>query len=273
MLEANQHGKYFFPTAQNGVSINLSFILGQIHDKYTDFILIAAQHAAYGDLCRQLIMNNARLEHHIQLRSFERLYEFEQFLQEMSQGPNKAQVNQSGTHVLHYSKEHLFHPCPFESREQSSSIYRFGELLYHLDTEHGNVKYEYCTECQTMIDERNLEQANLLAKHIEEHHWKDDNGFQLSIRSTWSLRHLSPFFSLCLLNMSSLKEHRLWSIKKDTSKGQSSSQSVAVWSRKLKLYLLKCNSQNHALLSAWPNVAFPATRWIHAFLPWIAKTW
>lgn len=184
LLDANQRGKYVFATAPNGVPIHLSFILGQIHDKYTDFILITGQHAAYADLCRQLIANNARLKHHIQVRSFERLYEFEQFLQKMSQVPKEAQVNPSGTHVVHYSKEHLFHPCPFESREQSSNIYRFGELLYHLDTEHDNVKYEYCPECQTMIDKRNLEEANLLAKHIEEQHWKNDNGFQLSIRST-----------------------------------------------------------------------------------------
>ena len=185
-IVSNKHGVYLFPTSANGITVNLSFVLGQIQEKYTDFILISAQLAAYADLCQHLIANNARLEHHIQIRSFGRLHEFEQFLQEMTRVQDESEeepVNEHGNRVVHYSKEQLFNPCPYESREQSSNLYRFGELLHHLDTEHEELKYHYCNECQALISEQNVEQVDLLSKHIEEQHWNNDSGFELLIRS------------------------------------------------------------------------------------------
>jgi hypothetical protein len=183
-IESSNHGVFFFPTSEDGTVFNLSFILGQINDKYNQFVLIAAYHPAYEDLCEQLITNNSQLRNHIQLRSFERFNEFEQFLKEMSRLQNenenkKMKENQKIT--MNYSKKHLFHSCPFESRQESSNLYRFGEYLHHLDTEHINLYYEYCTECQQILENHNLTEQDAFEEHLRDKHW-NSNGFHLTIR-------------------------------------------------------------------------------------------
>jgi hypothetical protein len=182
-FESDNHGVFFFPTTEHGVHFNLSFILGQIQDKYQDFILITDYHAAYGDLCEQLITNNSQLKNHIQVRLFGRMNEFEQFLKEMTrlQNDDEKKNNENQRIVLNYSRKHLFHACPFETRQESSNLYRFGELLQHLDNEHTNMHYDYCKECQQIIESGNLKEFDVLEEHLQDKHW-NANGFQLSIR-------------------------------------------------------------------------------------------
>ncbi|CAF1382546.1 unnamed protein product [Adineta steineri] len=184
-IESSNHGVFFFPTSEHGTVFNLSFILGQISDKYNGFIIIAGYHPAYEDLCQQLINNHSQLRNHIQVRSFERMNEFEQFLKEMTrlenevEKKNKKKDNHAIT--LNYSKKHLFHSCPFETKQESSNLYRFGEFLHHLDTEHNNVHYDFCTECQQLLENHNLTEHDTFQEHLKEKHWTT-NGFHLTIR-------------------------------------------------------------------------------------------
>ena len=183
-IELNNHGVFFFPTSENGIIFNISFILGQIYNKYNDFILIVDLHPGYEDLCQQLINNNSKLRDHIQVRSFERINEFEQFLHEMFRLQNENEnikVNENHQVTLNYNRKHLFNSCPFETRLESSNLYRFGELLYHLDTQHRNVYYEYCVECQQTLENHNLTERNTFEEHVAEKHWNND-GFHLTIR-------------------------------------------------------------------------------------------
>ena len=183
-IETSNHGVFFYPTSELGISFNLSFILGQIQDKYNDFILIVEQHPAYEDLCQQLINNNSQLRNHIQVRSFERTNEFEQFLKEMTHLQNdneEKKIKKNHKIVINYTKKHLFHPCPFETKQDSSNLYRFGEFLHHLDTEHSDVHYEYCTECQQIVQNHNFTEQEAFEEHIRDKHW-ETNGFHLTLQ-------------------------------------------------------------------------------------------
>ncbi|CAF0997528.1 unnamed protein product [Rotaria sp. Silwood1] len=183
-IEASNHGVFFFPTSELGIDFNISFLLGQINHIYNDFILIVEHHPAYEDVCQQLINNNDQLRDHIQVRSFERINEFEQFLKEMTRLQNEngnKKTNENHKVVMNYSKKHLFHACPFETRLESSILYRFGEFLHHLDTEHTNVYYEYCIECQQTLEKHNLEEQLAFEEHIRDKHWAS-NGFHVTIR-------------------------------------------------------------------------------------------
>jgi len=183
-MESSNHGVFFFPTSEYGMAFNLSFILGQISGKYDDFILLAAYHPAYEDLCQQLIVNHSQLRNHIQVRSFEHNNEFEQFLKEMSRLQNEDEHNKLQENqriVVNYSKKHLFHSCPFESKQESSNLYRFGEFLHHLDSEHRNVYYEYCKECQQLLEHHDLSEHDAFEEHLRDKHW-NSNGFHLTIR-------------------------------------------------------------------------------------------
>jgi len=183
-IESSNHGVFFFPTSHDGIVFNLSFILGQINEKYNDFVLLVSYHPAYEDLCQQLINNNNQLRNHIQVRSFERFNEFEQYLKEMTRLQNEDEnkkLKENHKATLNYSKNHLFHACPYESPHESSNLYRFGELLHHLDIEHTNVYYEYCTECQQMLENHNLAEQKTFEEHLRDKHWRS-NGFHLNIR-------------------------------------------------------------------------------------------
>lgn len=183
-IESSNHGVFFFPTSEDGIVFNLSFILGQINDKYNDFVILTAYHPAYEDLCEQLIKRNNQLRNHIQVRSFERSNEFEQFLKEMTRLQNEGEHKKSKENqkiMMNYSKKHLFHSCPFESRHDSSIVYRFGEFLSHLDHEHVNLYYEYCTECQQILENHNLQEQDAFEEHLRDQHW-ETNGFHLTIR-------------------------------------------------------------------------------------------
>jgi len=182
--ESIHRGVFFFPTSEDGIIVNISFILGQINDKYDDFIIIDNYNPAYEDLCQQLINNNHQLKNHIQVRSFERFNEFEQFIKEMNRLQNENEnkkLTEKQKVIMNYSKKHLFHSCPYESRQESSYLYRFGEFLHHLDNEHINVYYEYCTECQQILENHNLDQQDEFEEHLKDKHWKS-NGFHLTIR-------------------------------------------------------------------------------------------
>ncbi|CAF3870465.1 unnamed protein product [Rotaria sordida] len=183
-IEASNHGVFFFPTSEFGIDFNISYILGQINKLYTDFILIVEHHPAYEDICQQLINNNDQLRDHIQVRSFERTNEFEQFIKEITRFQNENEnkrTNENHKVVINFSKKHLFHPCPFETRLESSVLYRFGEFLHHLDTQHPNVYYEYCTECQHTIENHDVAEQVTFEEHIRDKHWAS-NGFHLTIR-------------------------------------------------------------------------------------------
>lgn len=183
-IESNNHGVFMFPTSEYGSAHNLSFILGQIQEKYDDFIIVARYHSAYEDLCQQMIDNNEQLRNHIQLRSFRRFNEFEQFVKEMGRLQNEDETKKSHGNQkvnLNISRKHLFHACPFESRQDSSYLYRFGELLHHLDTEHTDLHYEYCTECQQFLANPDEQNAELYEQHVNDKHLKA-NDYRLVIR-------------------------------------------------------------------------------------------
>ena len=183
-LENNLHGVFFFPTEFNGIATNISFILGLIADKYENFVIVTQPQAGFHDLCSQLIEAYPKLRNHLQQRSFGRFNEFEQFLDEFtrlhSEQSNSATAK---TAVLHYNKNALFHSCPLETAEESSIVYRFAELLHHLDSEHEQLTYDYCRQCQQMVNEQNFADALLFEDHIQNDHWDDEKGFQLSIHS------------------------------------------------------------------------------------------
>lgn len=183
-IESSNHGVFLFPTSEFGILFNLSFILGQINKIYDDFVLISNYHPAFNDLCQQLISNNEQLRNHIQVRSFERFIEFEQFLKELTRLEQENQTKKNkdnGRSTVNFSKKHLFHACPFESFDDSSIVYRFGELLAHLDHEHVNVHYEYCTDCQQALENHNLQEQDAFEEHVRDKHWIM-NGIQLNIR-------------------------------------------------------------------------------------------
>lgn len=183
-IESHNRGVFFYPTSEFGIGFHLSFILGQINDKYDDFIFLVEHHPAYEDLCHELINNNSKLKNHIQVRSFERFNEFEQFIKEMTrlQNENETKKLKDNQKVsLNYSRKHLFHACPYESRQESSNLYRFGEFLHHLDSEHTNVQYDYCTECQQILEKHNYEEQETFEEHLKDKHWQS-NGFHLNIR-------------------------------------------------------------------------------------------
>lgn len=183
-IESSNHGVFFFPTSDDGIALNLSFKLGQINENYDDFVIISGYHPAFNDLCQQMIEKNNQLRNHIQVRAFERFDEFVQFLKELNRLENdnetkKSKENQRMT--INYSRKHLFHACPFESFQDSSIIYRFGELLAHLDHEHVNVQYDYCTECKQTLENHDLQEQNTFEEHIKDKHWAS-YGIQLNIR-------------------------------------------------------------------------------------------
>ncbi|CAF1209077.1 unnamed protein product [Rotaria sp. Silwood1] len=185
-LTSNNHDIYLIPISEDSIAINFSFKLGQINDKYNDFILVSNYNPIYEDICKRLLETNIQLKNHIQFRCFNHLNEFIQFLNEFTnlQNENKEE-NQTKPIIINYSKEKLFHSCPFETKQQSSYLYRFGQLLHHLDTEHSNVHYEYCTECEVMIENSNSLDKNIFEKHLKNEHWKENKGFQLFI---WPLQ-------------------------------------------------------------------------------------
>ncbi|CAF4456865.1 unnamed protein product [Rotaria sp. Silwood2] len=177
-LTSNNHGIYFIPTSEDTIAINFSFKLGQINNKYNDFILISHYNRIYEDICQRLIETNIQLKNHIQFRCFDHLNEFIQFLNELTNLKNEnKEENQIEFIIIHYSKEKLFHSCPFETEQQSSYLYRFGQLLHHLDTEHSHIHYEYCTECEKMIENSNSLDKNIFEKHLQNEHWKQNKGF------------------------------------------------------------------------------------------------
>ena len=183
-IESSNHGVFFLPTSNDGIVFNLSFKLGQINEKYDDFVIIAGYHPGFGDLCQHMIEKKEELRNHIQVRSFERFDEFVQFLKELNrlENENEPKKNKENHRMaINYSKKHLFHACPFESFQDSSIIYRFGELLTHLDHEHGNVQYDYCTECQQTLENHDLQEQNIFEEHIRDQHWAS-NGIHLNIR-------------------------------------------------------------------------------------------
>jgi hypothetical protein len=176
------HGVYFCPTSETSLGFNLSFLLGQISEKYQDFILVSEYNSAYEDLCEQLVKTNVQLENHVQFRCFDGLNEFTQFLHEITRLENEDKpANETESIILNYSQENLFHSCPFETKQQSSYLYRFGQLLHHLDTEHSNIHYEYCSECKQIIDDKNTLASDTFEKHVQDKHWGRNNGFQLAI--------------------------------------------------------------------------------------------
>jgi hypothetical protein len=183
-IESGNHGVFFFSTSEYGIGCSISFLLGQISDKYNAFILITRSHPAFEDLCRQLITQNAQLRNHVQVRAFERINEFEQFLREMTrlhnddESKNKKE-NQRAS--INYSRKHLFHACPLESKQESTILYRFGELLQHLDNEHSNLHYDYCAECQELIENSNTNDLASFEDHLRDKHWQA-NGFHINIR-------------------------------------------------------------------------------------------
>ncbi|UJR26597.1 hypothetical protein I4U23_007917 [Adineta vaga] len=180
-IESSNHGVFFFPTSEYGITCNLAFLLGQINDKYNAFILITNYQPAYEDLCHQLLNNNEQLKNHIQIRFFEHIHEFEQFLKEMTRLQNDNKTNRKM--VISYSRKHLFHSCPFETKDESTILYRLGEFLHHLDTEHTDVHYDYCMECQKLSENPNIDDIHALEEHVHDKHWQA-NGFHVNIRSS-----------------------------------------------------------------------------------------
>lgn len=183
-MESRHHGVFFFPTSEYGTGHHLSFVLGQINDKYNDFIFIVEHHPAYEDLCQELVQNNSQLKEHIQVRSFERFNEFEQFIKEMTRLQNENETKKLKDNqkvVMNYSRKHLFHACPYESRQDSSNLYRFGEFLHHLDSNHPHLYYDYCTECQEILEKHNLDEQEIFEEHLKSKHWQS-NGFHITIR-------------------------------------------------------------------------------------------
>lgn len=185
-IELKHNGVFMFPTSEYGSAHNLSFVLGQIQSNYNDFIIVANYHSAYVDLCEQMIQNHEQLRNHIQIRSFGRFNEFEKFIKEMARLQNEDEtkkLKENHKATLNFSRKHLFHACPFESRQDSSYLYRFGELLQHLDAEHSSLHYEYCAECQQFLADRtSQENAEAFEQHVNDKHLKT-NDYRLVIRS------------------------------------------------------------------------------------------
>ncbi|CAF0764972.1 unnamed protein product [Adineta ricciae] len=178
-IESDSHGVFFFPTLDYGIECTISFLLGQINDKYDAFTLVTSYHPAFENICHQLIANRSQLKNHIQVRSFENINQFEQFLKELIRLQNDTETSKTNKKtVVNYSKKHLFHSCPFESKQDSTILYRLGDFLHHLDTEHANVHYDYCTDCEQLEND-----PQSLEGHIQEKHWKA-NGFHVNIRSS-----------------------------------------------------------------------------------------
>ncbi|UJR22491.1 hypothetical protein I4U23_025544 [Adineta vaga] len=48
---------------------------------------------------------------------------------------------------IDYNQNQFFHSCPFETKQQSTYLYRFDQLLYYLNTKHSTIHYDYCIEC------------------------------------------------------------------------------------------------------------------------------
>lgn len=183
-IEIHNHGVFFFPTSDDGIDVNIAYLLGQINHVYNAFIIIVDQCSIYEDICQHLVDSNEELRDHIQVRSFQRVHEFEQFLKEVKRIQNENEhkkVKEDHKITLHYSKKHLFHACPLETKLDSTILYRFGELLHHLDTEHHGVQYKYCDECQQIIDNHEDNQQGQFEEHLRDQHWNRD-GFHLTIR-------------------------------------------------------------------------------------------
>ncbi|CAF0766725.1 unnamed protein product [Adineta ricciae] len=177
---SNSHLIHLIPTSEDSITMNVSFKLGQIYDQYDDFVIVANYDPAYDDICQRLIILNTQLKNHVQFRRFNGINEFLQFLRQLKSFENEDRKEPI---TINYNKTQLFHRCPFETNEQSTYLYRFGQLLHHLDTEHPDVQYNYCTECQNMIEHADLSNQNSFGKHLKDEHYGNDKGFQLTI---WS---------------------------------------------------------------------------------------
>jgi predicted Rdx family selenoprotein len=72
-----------------------------------------------------------------------------------------------------------------ESWQQSSRLYRFSELLDHLNNKHPEIHYQYCSICEEMIreDDWSEDQSQLFDKHFQEEHLNNNAGFDLRIQS------------------------------------------------------------------------------------------
>ena len=178
-LENDSHGVFYFPTEFGGIGTNISFTLGLIAEKYENFVIVTQLQPGFEDLCAQLVEAHPNLKNHVQQRSFGRFDEFEQFLDAFA----RLHSETAKTAVLHYNKNALFHSCPLETAAESSIVYRFAELLHHLDSEHEHLSYDYCRQCQQLLNERNYGEAYLFEEHIQNDHWDEEKGFRLSIHS------------------------------------------------------------------------------------------
>jgi len=71
-----------------------------------------------------------------------------------------------------------------ESWRQSSRLYRFAELVDHLDHEHPKTRYQYCSTCQEMVQEDDWSQnrCQLFDEHFQNEHLNNQAGFSLDIR-------------------------------------------------------------------------------------------
>jgi len=71
-----------------------------------------------------------------------------------------------------------------DSPQESSRLYRFAELVDHLDEEHLEIHYEYCPTCEKMVreDDWSEERSQQYDEHVQEKHLKNKAGFCLSIR-------------------------------------------------------------------------------------------
>jgi hypothetical protein len=77
--------------------------------------------------------------------------------------------------------ENIFHHCPLESWKQSSCLYRFKELLLHLDDKHPDFRYQYCSTCEEFIQKQGAYKQELFEQHQRKEHRENNAGFRLSI--------------------------------------------------------------------------------------------
>jgi hypothetical protein len=93
-LELNYPNVHGFPNiiknSRNGVDMNLAFMLGVISSKYTNYVIIARQDRAYGEIKERLEYTHPHLKNHVDLHRFEKPEELTEYVRKLNEGQFKS---------------------------------------------------------------------------------------------------------------------------------------------------------------------------------------
>ncbi|UJR22496.1 hypothetical protein I4U23_025549 [Adineta vaga] len=192
-LKDHNPNVHVFPTltynSRNGADMNLSFMLGLISDKYDSYVLVTRGDRAYEEVKQRLEYAYPQLKGHVDLQLFNSPKEMAEYIRKVYErqpeltNVTKLKVNDNQPKDVKFTLDNIFEPCPDKSCRQSTCLYRCRNLLIHLNDNHPNIRYQYCSKCEEMIGKNNPNENRLYAEHVQKEHVENNAGFCISIEA------------------------------------------------------------------------------------------